>query len=432
MIRALRKGRRRRRERMKIQVEEISSVKKSIRVEVPQEAVTHELHHTLGHLQKDVRLPGFRPGKVPLSILIKKYEETLQEEILRKLIPEYFQKAINEAGISPIEMPLIKDIEYKKDAPLFFTALIDILPNIKIANYTGITLTTKTVPITEEDVEKGLAILQDQQGYLEGLPDDHCIALSDYVIIDFIGEVAGKTVSGGKKKDYPVEIGAKWIRPEIEAALLGRQKGESVSVNVHIPADDSDKEIAGKAACFKVDIKEIKTKRLPALDSEFAKDLGLTSLAELKEKVKDSLAADRKRMQEQYQKNQLINKLIETHPFEAPSPMIERELRALLQQRKMTLESDKAQVAELAVYAENRVKRSLILSAITEKEKIKISDAELDEAIARTTQSMGVPFKKGRQEILKNPDALRGLKGITLEGKTLDWVYSTAQFEEVK
>ncbi|MBI3598898.1 MAG: trigger factor [Nitrospirae bacterium] len=414
---------------MKIQVKEISSVKRSLRVEVPQEAVSHEFHHASGHLQKDVRLSGFRPGKAPRSLIIKKYEEAIREEVLRKLIPEYCQKALDEVRLSPIGVPIIENIDFKKDAPLFFTALVDILPEIKLANYTGIILSKKNIPVTQEDVEKGLAVLQDQQGYLEGLPDDHGIALSDYVIIDFIGEVSGKALPGGKKKDYPVEIGSKGIRPEIEAALLGRKKGESVSVNVSIPIDDSEKEIAGKIAQYEIDIKEIKTKRLPALDEEFAKDLGLPSLPALREKVQGSLTAERKKMEEQSEKNQLMDRLIALHPFEAPSPMIERELRVLLQQMRMTVESDKAHVAELSAVAENRVKGSLILAAIAEKEKIEVSNDELAEAIVGTTRNTGVSIEKGRKEFLKNPDALRGLKEMTLAGKTLNWVYSTAQFE---
>jgi trigger factor len=417
---------------MKIQIEDISSVKKSIRVEVPQEAVTHEMHHTLGHLQKDVRLPGFRPGKAPLALIIKKYEAALEEEVLRKLIPEYCQKAIDEAKLSPIDTPFVKDVDFKKDAPLFFTAVIDILPEIKLAAYTGITLSKRDLAVTQEDVEKGLAVLQGQQGFLEGLPDDHAIAAPDYVIIDFLGEVSGKSLSGGKKKDYPIEIGSKQTRPEIEVALLGRKKGESVSVDVTMPTDDPDKEISGKTARFTIDIKEIKTKRLPVLDEEFAKDLGLSSLAELREKVESSLTAERKKIEEQHQKNQLMNALIALHPIEVPSPMVERELHLLLQQRKMTLASDKAQVLELTAIAENRVKGSLILSAITEKEKIEVSEAEMEEAIRQMTENMRVPFEKGRQEILKNPNALNGLRGITLEGKTLDYIYSTAQFETMK
>ena len=417
---------------MKIQVEDVSSVKKSIRVEVPQEAVSHEYHHRLGHLQKDVRLPGFRQGKAPLALIIKKYGAELEEEILRKLIPEYCHNALDEAKLSPIDTPFINNVDFKKDAPLFFTATIDILPEIKLAQYKGITLSKRNWPVTPEDVEKGMVVLQEQQGFLEGLPDDHAIAAPDYVIIDFIGEVAGKTLPGGKKKDYPIEIGSKQTRPEIEAVLLGQKKGASVSVDVVIPADDPEKEIAGKLAHFKIDIKEIKTKRLPTLDSEFAKDLGLSSLAELREKVEESLTAERKKIEAQHQKNQLMDKLIALHPIEAPSPMVERELHLLLQQRKMTLESDKAQVLELTAVAEMRVKGSLILAAITEEEKVEVSPAEMDEAIRQMTQNMRVPLEKGRQEILKNPNALNGLKRMTLEEKTLNWVYATAQFEEMK
>jgi len=416
---------------MKIQVEEISSVKKSIRVEVPQDAVSHELHHTLEHLQKDVRLPGFRPGKVPRAILMKKYDEALQEEILQKLIPEYCHKAIAEAKLSPIDVPAIADIDFKKDAPLFFTAIIDILPEIKLTNYTGLTLSKIDISITPEDVEKELAVLQNQQGYLDALPDDHEIAASDYVIIDYIGEVAGKTISGGKKKDFPVEIGANQIRPEIEAALMGKKSGDVVLVDVTMPVDDPEKEIAGKTAQFKIDVKEIKVKRLPDLDEEFAKDLGLASLSELREKVEGSMVSERTKIQEQYQKNQLVNKLIEAHPIEVPLPMVERELRFLLQQRKMTPESEPALVQDLSAVAEHRVKGSLILAAITKKERIAVSDAEMEEAIRQTTKNVGVPFEKGKREILKNPDAERGLRGKTLESKTIDWVYATAQFEQI-
>jgi trigger factor len=417
---------------MKIQVENISSVKKSIRVEVPQEAVSHEYHHTLGHLQKDVRLAGFRPGKAPIPLIIKKYEAELNEEVLRKLIPEYGQKAIKEARLSPIDTPLIEEIVFQKDAPLFFTAIVDILPEINLAEYKGITLSKLDIPITPEEVAQGLTILQGQQGFLEGLPDDHAIAAPDYVIVDFIGEVGGRTLSGGKKKDCPIEVGSAQTHPEISAALLGHKTGERIVVDVTMPIDDVDPEIAGKTARFTIDIKEIKTKRLPELDEEFAKDLGFDSLAALNEKVLDSLTTERARIEEQRQKNQLMNQLIALHPIEAPAPMISRELALLLKQRKMTLESDAAQVAELSAIAEMRVKGSLILSAITEKEKIEVSPAEMEEAIKQMTENMRVPFEQGKQEILKNPDALNGLRGMTLEGKTLDWIYATAQFEEAK
>jgi trigger factor len=400
-------------------------------VEVSQEAVSHEYHHRLGHLQKEAHLPGFRPGKAPLALLIKKYEKAIEEEVLQKLIPEYCQKAIEEAKIFPVELPLIKEVTFKKDAPLIFTASVDVFPEVTLSSYAGLTVPKREVPVTKDDVEKGLGILLDQHGYLEALADDHLIAASDYVIVDFVGESGGKPLPGGKQKDYPIQIGSSRTRPEIETALLGKKKGECVSVDVMIPGDDPEKEIAGKVTHFTIDIKDVKAKKLPPLDDEFAKDLGLSSLDELKEKVETSLAAERKKIEEQSQKNNLMDQLIALHPIEAPQPMVESELRTLLQSQKMTQASDPNAVKELAVIAQTRVKGRLILTAISEKEKIEVSKEELEAAIQQTLARMGKASEKEKQDLMKNENFLHHLMEMVQSEKTLDWVYSQSKFEAV-
>ncbi len=421
---------------MNVSVEDISSVRKSLKVEVPQETVSHTFDHLLEHLQKDVRMPGFRPGKAPQSLLIKKYAETLREELLRKLIPEYCQKAMKETKLSPVDTPTIQKIDFDKgeralrDTPLSFVALVDILPEIRPSNYTGLTLSQKEVHVTDDDLEKELTLLQDQQGHLETLPDDHVITSSDYVIIDFVGERDGKPLEGAKREGYSIEIGAKAVRPEIEAALIGKKKGDRVIADM--VDEHPEKGVAGKTTHFKIDIKEIKTKKRPALDDEFAKDIGLTSLAELKEKIKGALEVNQKARQKQDQKNVLLNKLIELHPIEVPQPMVERELQSILRQARQKVELPPEHQKGLMTLAENRVRGSLILMAIAEKEKIEVSDQELEEAIKQTTQRIGVPFEKGKRDIMRDPAALRGMKGVTQEEKTLEWVYSQAQFEAVK
>ncbi len=417
---------------MKISVDEISSVRKSIQIEVPREAVSHELNHALSHLQKEVRFPGFRPGKAPYALLIKKYKETLREEVLRKLIPEYCQKAIEEVGLSPVEFPHIEKIDFNQDAPLSFTAIVDVFPKIQLSNYAGLTLARKEISVTEDEIEKGLVLVQEQQGHLETLPDDHSIALSDYVIIDYSGEMDGKPIKGGKRVGYPIRVGSKLVQPAVEEALLGRKKGESITVETKMPAEAPEKEINGKTAVFKIDIKEIKAKKLPALDDELAKDVGLSSLPELREKVKSALIAERSARQKQDQKNQLINKLIALHPIEAPVPMVERELRLMREQKQIPEGLDPEQDKIVRDIAENRVKGSLILVAIADQEKIEVSDSELENAIRRVSEGMGVPFEKGKGEIMRDPNALRGLKGVTREEKTLEKVYSLAQFEDTQ
>ncbi|MEK7286883.1 MAG: trigger factor [Nitrospirota bacterium] len=416
---------------IKIEVETVSTVKKIIRIEIPQETVSHEYQHQLGHLQKEASLPGFRPGKAPLSMLIKKYEKNIEDEILRKLIPAACQEAIDQAKLSPVEMPAITDVSFKKDAPLSFCLDVDILPEITLSNYTGLILPQKEIAVTEEDIEKGLGVLLDQNGYLEALPDGHLIADADYVIVDFVGESAGKTLAGGKQKDYPIQVGSNKVRPEIDAALLGKKKGEQIVVDLTIPADDSEKEIAGKLAHFTIEIKEIKAKRLPVLDEEFAKDLGLSSLAELREKVGHSISEEREKIQGRYQKNNLMDQLIALHPFEVPAPMVARELKALLHQNNLTQNADPEKMKAATLTAEGRVRSTLILTRVAEKEKIDVSEEEMDQTIRQVAARDGGDFEKYKQDVLKNPDWTDNLKDAIRGEKTLNWIYSQSKFETV-
>ncbi len=416
---------------MNVSVEEISTVKKKVRVEVPKEAVSHELDHALSHLQKEIRLPGFRQGKVPLALLTKKYEASLHNEVLQHLLPEYCQKAMEKLGLSPIVYPQIQDIDFKKDAPLFFTAVVDVRPEITLGDYTGLTLPQKEVVVTESDIEQGLEMLRERQGYLESVAEDHSIVSSDYVTIDFIGEVNGKPLKGGKRKGSVVQVGSKTARPEIEEALLGKKNGDTVFADLLIPSDDPDKTVAGKTARFTIDIKEIKVKILPALDDEFAKDLGVASLVELRERVKSQWEQERAAAIKQDQKNLLVQKLVELHPIEAPQPMVEHEWESLPKELQASKESDPERFHLFEEIVTNKVKGALIISAIAEKEKIEVTDQELEMAIRQASQEMKMPYEKGKHEIMQNPNALRGLKGMIVQKKALEQVYSLARFEKV-
>jgi trigger factor len=200
---------------------------------------------------------------------------------------------------------------------------------------------------------------------------------------------------------------------------------------VGIPDNDPEKEVAGKKPVFKIEIKEVKEKKLPALDDELAKDVGLTSFSELKEKVTAALTSERTRQQTREQKNLLVNKLIELHPIEAPEPMIEREMESIQKQselKELTPEQEKS----LREIAANRVKGSLIISAIADCEKIEVTDQEMEVAIKQATEGAGLPFEEGKKEILNNPNALRGLRVITRETKTVEALYALAQFEKIQ
>lgn len=418
---------------MKFQVEEITPVKKSLTIEIPQEVVSNEFALAYSDLKKKAKVPGFRPGKAPMALLEKKFGPSIQEDVVRKLVPDYYQRAVKEAGLSPVEFPSIEKIEVKKDAPLLFTATVEVKPSIQLANYQGVTLPRKKIEVTEEEVEKTLARLREEHGHLESLPDDHAVASSDYVIIDFEGSLDGKPVQQGKAEGYTLQVGSNTFSPEFESSLPGKKKGDQFETDVPFPADYQNKEIAGKSVHFKIHLKEVKTKILPELDDELAKDIGLPSLAELKDKIRNTMLEQRASQQEHDQKNILIKKLVELHQFDVPPSMVEHELHSMLDrlQEKIPQQMDhEALHREYEEIATERVKGTLILSTIAETEKIEVTDQELETEIDLIAQRAKVSSAEAKRAIYQQEGSLEGLKSRIRQEKALNRVYALAQFED--
>ena len=420
---------------MKISVQEISSVKKSIRIELSPELVSKELNHTLEHIQKEIRLPGFRPGKVPLSVLKKKFEGHIHDDLLRHVIDEYCPKGIDAAGCSSVVgSPEVHDIDFKLAGPISFTVTVDLLPTFKLSDYAGLGpfIPAQEILIAEDDVANGLKSLQQQQGYLEALPDDHSIALSDYATIDFAVDVEGKQVKGGRTTDYNLKVGSRAFYAEVEDALLGKRKGDKVSVGLMLPTDHPDTQFAGKSVLFKIEIKAVKAERLPPLDDELAKDIGLSSLDDLKERVKAALVAEKTNQLKQERKTILVDRLIDLHPIEAPEPMIAHEWKSLSKTEQVTEQSNPERYRLLQGRAVRRAKASVILSAIADEEKIEVLPQDIDNAIKQLSQRMGISFEQGKKDMAQDPNALKGLQVMLREEKALERVYSLSQCESVK
>lgn len=417
---------------MKVQVEEITPVKKSLKVEIPQEVVSNEVNLAYSDLKKRAKIPGFRPGKAPLALLERKFGPSVQEDVIRKLVPDYYQKAIKEAGISPVEYPSIDKIEFKKDAPLLFTATVEVKPKIELLNYAGLVASRKEMKVTDEDINKTLERLQDEQGRLEASPDDHTVASSDYVIIDFAGSVDGKPIDQGKAEGYTLQVGSNTFLPEFESSLIGKKKGDQFEIDVLFPADYPNKEITGKTVHFQISIKEVKTKILPPLDDELAKDVGLPSLTELREKIRGSLMEQRTLQQEHDQKNILIKKLVEMHQFEIPPSMIEHEVHVMadrVQQQLSQKMDHEALHKEFEPAAKERVKASLILAAVADAEKIEVTDEELDQEINLMAERAKVSPQEAKRALYQQ-GSMDGLRSKIREEKALNRIHALAKFED--
>jgi trigger factor len=422
---------------VKVDIEEISTVKKSLKIEVPEEIVTRELAAAYTDLNQRVRIPGFRPGKAPRSLLEQRYAASVEEDVVRKLVPDYYQKAIHETGLRPVELPAIEKIEMKKNAPLSFTAMVEVSPPIRLGTIAGLKADRPKMEVTDVEVEKALGAVQEQHARLEACPEDHRIADKDFVVIDFQGTMDGKPLEGGSRENHLVQIGSNTLIPGFEEELIHHSRGEQTKIRIAFPKDYPKAELAGRPVEFDVKIREIKEKILPALDDDFAKDVGpFESLDQLKSKLREDLVARVKLEQEQAVRSALIKQLNETHPFEVPASLVEHEIRealARLEQRLpkgVTLEQAKidpqAVRKEIEPSAREKVKSRLILAAIADQEKLAVSKEEIDAALTRTAQELKLAPEDVRRLIISQEGSLDVFAERLLEDKAMDWVLSKA------
>jgi trigger factor len=418
---------------MKIAIEEISPVKKAISVEIPEEIVTKEFESAYSDLNRKVRIPGFRPGKAPRALLEKRYSQSVQDDVIRRLVPDYCQRAIKEARLSPIELPAIENIQLKEKTPLTFKATVEIKPAFKLRDYQGLKIKAEKRLMKEEDLTETLEALRKKHAVLEAYPPEHKIQESDFVMMDFEGSIEGKAFEGGSGKGVMAQIGAKRLVGDFEEQLVGHKAGASVEVHVTFPPDYPNKDLAGKQADFKVFIQEIKKQNIPDLDDEFAKDMGeFSSLEELKARVRKDIEAQLEKDNERSSRQALMKELIGLNPFDVPPSMVERELRSMLgqiqsrlpegttlEQAKITPETVKN---ELEPAAREKVQGWLILDAIADQEKIDVSNSEIDASLSKMAQDMRVPAEDLKRLIISREGSLDGLAERLRHDKAMDLV----------
>jgi len=416
---------------MKVEIEEISPVKKALRIEVPTEVIAGEFETALSDLKKRVKIPGFRPGKVPLSLIEKRFRQEVHDDIIRKVIPDYYRKAVAQTGIRPVEFPAIDRIELAKDKPLSFTATVEVSPPIVLKDYSGIAVTRKKTEVLEADLDRALAALREDHGELIALAPESEVAEGNYVIIDFEGKIDGKPLTlhrgeAGRSlvTDYLVQVGSKALMAGLEESLVGKRKGDSYSVTLPVPLDHPDESIRGKRIDFSVHVKEVKIKSLPKIDEEFAKDLGLESLIKLRERVKGELQARLDGQARVSERNAVVKKLVEMHQIEVPPSLIEHELEHLLDEAKRA----NSQIDQQAIesIAAERVKASLLLSAIADAEGIVITDEDLEVEIAGISKRLNLSSHETKRLIQKQEKTLDGLRSRLREDRTLDRILSKA------
>ncbi len=434
---------------MKMEVTELGPMKRALKIEVPAEEVTQQFSRAYLELNRQVQIPGFRPGKAPMAILEKRYAKTVEEDVIRKLVPDFYDRAIKKAGISPVvvEIPPLDRVKIKKDSPFTFTATVEIKPTIELRSYktpNPISLSADKRTVTVEQVDRALDVLREQQAQLDAAPVGTALAEGDYAIVDLEGFLDGTPLEGTKKEGQLHRVGSKaaLLGIDIDGHLIGRLQGDIIEIPQTYPVSHPDQRVAGKTVRFRLDIKGVKQRKLPALDDEFAKDCGpYASLQELRDKLRGEMEKALKKDIEESYKDTLLKRLLETHHFDLPDSLVERELSTIVRQKLQARHRSNVTGSLPAVddeermkireehrdEARRRVKAGLILEAIAEEEGLSVSQEDLNNEVTRLATELRVPTADLVKMIQAGgQDAIDELRARILADKALDVVYRQA------
>ncbi|MBS4216975.1 trigger factor [Bacillus sp. FJAT-49711] len=404
--------------------EKLEGNKGVLTVEVDVETVANGLDVAFKKVSKQVNIPGFRKGRIPRSMFEQRFGvESLYQDALDAILPDAYITAIEETGIEPIDRPDIEIEQMEKGKELIFKATVQVKPEVKLGEYKGLEAEKMNTDVTDEDVEAELKSLQDRQAELV-VKEEGEVAQGDTVVIDFDGYVDGEPFEGGKSENYSLEIGSGSFIPGFEDQLVGVKAGEEKDVEVTFPEEYHAEELAGKQAVFKVKVHEIKSKELPELDDEFAKDVAeeAETLEDLKVSIKNRLTESKKNEAEQKLRDEVVEKATENAEVEIPEIMISTEVDRMLQEFEQRLQmqgmnlelyfqfsgqDEDALRAQMKEDAEKRVRTNLTLEAIAKAENIEVDEESVNEEMKKMAEAYQMDLEEIKRLLGGNADNLK-------------------------
>ncbi|EAD8399482.1 trigger factor [Listeria monocytogenes] len=375
--------------------------------EIEQEKVKEGLDRAFVKVRKTLNVPGFRKGKVPRQIFNQRFgEEALFQDALDILLPEVYSAAIDEAGIDPVDTPQVNIESMEKGETWVLTAEVTVKPEVKLGDYKGLEVEKRETELTTEELEAELKQLQERQAELV-VKEDAPAENGDTVILDFEGFKDGVAFEGGQAENHSLELGSGQFIPGFEEKLVGLKAGDEADIELTFPEEYHAEDLAGQPVVFKVKLHEIKTKEVPALDDELAKDIDeeVETLDELKEKISKRLQEAKEESVAQAKQEEVIAKAVENAEVDIPHAMVHHEADHLmnhfaqdLQAQGLTPElyyqftgqTDEAMHAQMEKDAEKRVKMNLVLEAIAEAENIEPTEEAIDEEISTLAEKYGM------------------------------------------
>lgn len=414
-----------------------AGLKREFKVVVPAGDLRSKVDTKLTEIGQQVRLPGFRPGKVPMAVLKKRYEKSVMGEVLNETVNEGSHKLMHDHNLRPAGQPKVEIVKFDDGSDLEFSVAMEVIPDIKPMDFKKVDLERVKVEVPDREVDERLEQMAKRQGGSEPAPDSHAAEKGDVAVIDFVGRVDGTEFPGGAAQGHYLELGSGMFIPGFEDQLIGIKKGDKRLVKVTFPAEYANTELAGKEAEFDVTATEIRKAKATAVDDDFAKALGMTDLAELKKQTRERIEREYGAVARARVKRKLLDVLADNHEFTLPEGLVDIEFGAIWRQIEEDMKNDrldeedkgkaeeqlKQEYRDIAV---RRVKLGLLLSEVGRQNNLEVPQDELTRAVIAEARRYPGQEKQVIEFYQRSPEALNQLRAPLYEEKVVDFILEQA------
>lgn len=430
---------------MQVKVEELSSVQRLVTVAIEAEQVDKTLDAIYGRLKKQAKLKGFRPGKAPRAILEKYYGSQAAGEAAEQIIGGAYADALTEADVAPVARP---DFDFEAPRPgqdFEFKITVDVKPEfeLKKEDYQGMELKEPDLKVTDELIDDRLEMLRDRQAITVPLDEERPAATGDVVVVDYTSYLDGEPLEGGSADNVEVELGKGQAQEEVELVLLKSKPGDMLETKVHYDEDASNPEVAGKDVTFKLLVKDVKQKKMPELDDDFARSVSpeFENLEALKDRIAKDTEASYQENRDRALQTQIMDNLRGLATFELPASLVQEEVEQMVESFKQRMRQqgmdpeaagmDEAKLAEdFTEMAKSKVHGGIVLGKVADLEEVDVTSEDVDAHFEKLAESMGQPAQVLREMYNKN-NLMSSLNAQLLEDKTLQAIKAGATITQV-
>ena len=429
---------------MQVKVEDLSSVKKTLHIEIPQDQVVNEIDSAFKQLKKTAKIKGFRPGKAPRSVLERLYGKDVRADVSSRLIQSSFVDALKETNLQVIGNPQLDPPELDTSGPYQYDATVEIKPDIDDIDFKGLELKKTRYQVGDEEIGIQLKALQKNLAQLNPITEDRPAANEDFVLIDYEGLKDGKPFTETQNtQNFTLQIGKGQIHEDFDAGLVGMKPGETKEIKVTFPADYANDKLASLDIDFQVTLNEIREQELPEIDDELAKKAGnYESLDDLKGQISKHLEEGYTKRTEQELNEQIFKALIDKVDFEVPDAMVEYEMEGIIAETERSLQYQNRTLEDMGLTREGlsekyqdtavrQVRRHLILEKIVDQEALELTDEEMDKGFEDMANAFGQPVEEIKGYYRQNNDKLEFFKHTLLEKKAIALIIDNSVIEEV-